>query len=247
MCWNITISLVSASIAWMVCIYLLYRKYSPRDAWYARYLFTFTLTQLTDIVLWSLNDSSEHNGLKACIPYQMQFGSAPPSDQQVNFYVSKYIIPLIVFSQHAMQCTFPSKYYKNKRKEMILLHLIPVAIMSFCFACTRITKSYFPVPHATLFWGGDFTMWPYWLIQFGACMHSGLVAFVMYLLLPKKVSNVHNFVLLCVVLTLLITEGRMDLGSKWCSYCLIYSFVYLNDCFLTAKDLKNIENEMKEL
>ena len=99
MCWNITISLVSASIAWMVCIYLLYRKYSPRDAWYARYLFTFTLTQLTDIVLWSLNDSSEHNGLKACIPYQMQFGSAPPSDQQVNFYVSKYIIPLIVFSE----------------------------------------------------------------------------------------------------------------------------------------------------
>ena len=81
-------------------------------------------------------------------------------------------------------------------------------------------------------------------VSTGACLHSGLVAFVMYLLLPRKVSNVHNLVLFFVVLTLLVTEGRMDLGSKWCSYCLIYSFVYLNDCFLSEKDAKDIEKEM---
>ena len=101
MCWNITVSFASAATAWIVCIYLLYRKHSPRDAWYARYLFTFTLTQLTDIILWTLNESGDE-GLKACVPYQLQFGSVP-SEQKVNFYVSKFIIPLVIFSQHAMQ------------------------------------------------------------------------------------------------------------------------------------------------
>ena len=242
MCWNITVSAISAVTTWGVCLYLLRRKNSPRDAWYARYLFTFTLTQLADIVLWGLNESYSE-GLKACVPYQLQFGSAP-GEQTMNFYVSKYVIPLIIFSQHAMQCTYPSKYYRKNRTLLTLFHLVPIGIMSFCFACTRITESNFPVSHFTLFWGGDFTMWPYWLIQTGACLHSGLVAFVMYLLLPRKVSNVHNLVLFFVVLTLLVTEGRMDLGSKWCSYCLIYSFVYLNDCFLSEKDAKDIEKEM---
>ena len=196
MCWNITVSFISASIAWAVCLYLSYRKYSPRDAWYARYLFTFTLTQLTDIALWTLNDYDEE-GLKACIPYQLQFGSSP-SNQQVNFYVSKYIIPLIIFSQHAMQCTFPSKYYKNKRKEIIIFHLIPVTIMSFCFACSRVTESFFPVSHFTLFWGGDFTMWPYWLIQVGACMHSGKNFFPMILQnLQSTIINNGRFIIFC--------------------------------------------------
>ena len=37
----------------------------------------------------------------------------------------------------------------------------------------------------------------------------------------------HLIPLACVVSFLWITEGRMDFGSKWCTYCLIYSFVYV--------------------
>ena len=244
MCWNITVSALSACVGWATIAYLLWRKKSQRDYWYARYLLTFTFTQLVDIVLWSLNDTDQ--GLQACTSYQLQFGAAPEDGQASNFYVSKFLVPLVVFSQHALQCTYPSDKYKDQRVQMILLHLIPVGVMSFAFACSRVTRANFPVAHDTLFWGGDFTEWPYWLIQCGACMHSGIVALVMHILQPWKVAKVHNFVLACVVGTLLVTEGRMDLGSKWCTYCLVYSYVYVNDCFLSEEDCRELGQETKK-
>ena len=77
-------------------------------------------------------------------------------------------------------------------------------------------------------------------------MHSGIVALVMHILQPWKVAKVHNFVLACVVGTLLVTEGRMDLGSKWCTYCLVYSYVYVNDCFLSEEDCRELGQETKK-
>ena len=85
-------------------------------------------------------------------------------------------------------------------------------------------------------------MWPYWLIQTGACLHSGLVAFVMYLLLPRKVSNVHNLVLFFVVLTLLVTEGRMIWVAKLVLLDLF--FCVSKRLFSSEKDAKDIEKEM---
>ena len=32
-----------------------------------------------------------------------------------------------------------------------------------------------------------------------------------------------------VMSTLLITEGTLMLGSKWCTYCLFYSFIYTTE------------------
>lgn len=47
--------------------------------------------------------------------------------------------------------------------------------------------------------------------------------------MPKRVAIAHLLTLLAVVLTLALTERTIILGSKWCTYCLIYSVVYLTD------------------
>ena len=62
---------------------------------------TFTFTQVADAYLWTLNEQKGDGGLQACTAYQMQFGSTPTDGiDRPNFMVSKYVIPLIVFSQH---------------------------------------------------------------------------------------------------------------------------------------------------
>ena len=60
-------------------------------------------------------------------------------------------------------------------------------------------------------------------------IHSGIVAIVFALLMPLRVSIVHILVLAGVMTTLYVTENTLALGSKWCSYCLIYSVVYIVD------------------
>ena len=237
MCWNIQISILSAVVGWATCLYLYYRQRSERDTFYARYLLTFTFTQLVDAFLWSLNDKKlalgESEGLVACRPYQLQFSSSPTDkDTYQNYMVSKYLLPLIVFSQHATQLMYPSAEYKKNPKAMhniILAHSFPCLVMSYCFACTMLTDANFPYGDKTLFWGGDFSEFPFALIQLGATLHSGLVAFGFYYFCQMKgpVLYAHVIPLGCVVTFLWITEGRMDFGSKWCSYCLIYSLVYV--------------------
>ena len=51
MCWTIEVSLGSACVGWLTCAYLWQRHRSPRDRWYAKYLLTYTFTQLVDIAL----------------------------------------------------------------------------------------------------------------------------------------------------------------------------------------------------
>ena len=67
MCWNVEVSLFSAAVGWVTCALLVARD-GPRDRYYARYLFTYTFTQLADIALWALNDDHE---LKACPDLQL--------------------------------------------------------------------------------------------------------------------------------------------------------------------------------
>ena len=235
MCWNLQVSAISACIGWITCIYIYNRQRSERDTFYARYLLTFTFTQIIDGFLWYMNDQSILNseqGLHACKSYQLQFGSSPTNENEyMNFIVSKYFIPMIVFSQHATQLMYPSSKYKknpNAQHTIIYAHAIPCLIMSFCFGCTMLTSANFPSGDETLFWGGDFSDYPFVVIQIGATLHSGLVAFGFYYFCNMRgaVLYAHLIPLAGVVSFLWITEGRMDFGSKWCSYCLIYSLVY---------------------
>ena len=124
---------------------------------------------MVDIFLWSQHAGID-GGLQACKSLQLQFGSSPAASdpQSANFWVSKYAIPLVVFSQHAMQLSYPSTALKEQRYPLIAFHAVPCLIMSFCFACTALVSSSFPASlgmDTTLFWGGDFSDWPFALIQ----------------------------------------------------------------------------------
>jgi len=236
MCWSFEISLLSAIYGWIVCIYLKYRgrKY---DDFYANYLFTFTFTQLIDLSLWYLNNNG---GLQSCNEYQFQFIDYPKNEQFYNYIISKFALPLVVFSQHLVQCTYPSNMisYRNGRRNLILLHLIPVFIMSFCFSCTILYPGYFPIKSKTLLWGGLLNS-SYIINQFCALLHSGIVSFVFYILMKneKNIMYAHIIPLYIVILFLFITEGTITLGSKWCWYCLVYSFVYIFESKWNPKEI----------
>ena len=183
MCWSVEVSAASAAIGWATCAFLCWRQ-RPRDLFYARYLVTFTFTQLVDIALWTLNQQGD--GLKACVDLQQQFGSFPREGggvdggekQELNFLLTKFVLPIVVFSQHATQCTYPSKALSGQRRNLILAHLIPVVGMSFAFACSDTIAAKFPAAHQTMRWGGNFDEWPFALIQTAAVLHSGIVMLV---------------------------------------------------------------------
>uniref|UniRef100_A0A7S2RQW4 Uncharacterized protein n=1 Tax=Mucochytrium quahogii TaxID=96639 RepID=A0A7S2RQW4_9STRA len=221
MCWNIQVSLASASVGWATCLYLYNRNRSARDLWYARYLLTFTFTQIVDIALWMQNEQIP-GGLQACNGMKEQFRRAPADEQYVQYMISKFVIPLVVFSQHAMQLTYPSNVLRNSRIPIILLHGLPLIGMCYQFGCSDLIDAKFPKNEKTIRWGAETA--ETWQIL----VMSGIVAFDFLYFIPEKtVAFMHVFVLSLVMSFLYVTEGTLALGSKWCTYCLVYSFVYL--------------------
>ena len=178
-------------------------------------------------------------------PYHPWVNASP---QFYNWIITKFILPAVVFSQHAMQLTYPSKFHSKpgERLKIIAFHAVPVLIMSFCFACTDTIDAYFPVAGKTLRWGGDFSSWPNWFISVCALLHSGVVALGFVFTMERRVWMVHVFFLYCVIGTLAVTEGNVMLGSKWCTYCLVYSGVYLADP-LWAGDLPRYKGDAMKL
>lgn len=264
MCWNVEVSAASALVGWVACAYLWWRSTvrkgdaAARDAWYARYLITYTFTQFIDIALWAMQEDTGYRsldgmripgGLVACKEYQFSWTSLPEGHSQwPNFIVTKYVLPLVVLSQYITQNSYPSQYLNGSgapgwgklRLCVIAGHAIPAAIMSFCFACTYLVPSQWPVPKDTLHWGGDWGWtWDevaagkklneYWATQVFSVLSGAHVAFFMYLEMPSRVFNVHLLTLACVIGFQAITEGTVGLGSKWCTYCLVYSAVYCAD------------------
>mmetsp|Transcript_19928 Transcript_19928/g.28647 ORF Transcript_19928/g.28647 Transcript_19928/m.28647 type:complete len:231 (-) Transcript_19928:181-873(-) len=202
MCWSPEISLAAALGAWGVCIYL-YRRNLNYDRWGAAYLFTFTLTQLIDFTLW-IEDGRV--GLSSC--------STP------NYTVSKYIIPLVVLSQHCVQCFYPSNALPKYRSTLAALHILPILGMMYQFNCSHVVDS---IHGPSLCWGGVEAE------MYQILIHSGIVALVFFVLMPLRVGLLHISILGAVMTTLYVTEGTLTLGSKWCSYCLIYSVFYILD------------------
>jgi len=260
MCWNIEVSAASALVGWVACALLL-RRGGPRDGYYARYLFTYTFTQFIDIVLWSIHEKQENysflqslqtpGGLKACSEYQYSWESLPEDHpQRLNYLVTKFALPAVVMSQYAMQCTYPSEWLNSKawhRPALIAAQIVPVVIMSFCFACTYLVPSLFPEPKDTLHWGGDWGwtmegvargegLKEYWLTQIFSLGSAVHVSIIFWMIMHTRVFLVHIATLTCVVSFQAITEGTIGLGSKWCTYCLIYSAVYLADPLWMPKE-----------
>merc|ERR1711934_233512 len=223
MCWNIPFSLGSMLAGWATCLYLHFRKRSHRDVYYRNYLFTFTFTQIVDIYLW-WQHSEIDGGLQACPSYKEQFFQVPEDSQRQQYIVSKYILPLVVISQHLVQLSYPSSYLANYRKHLTAVHLLPVLGMCFGFGCSDIVTAVFPVPHETLRWGGhSCDTWQVLIVVAVICIDF-------YLIVPETSVLVgHVGVFLLVVYGLWVTEGTLALGSKWCTYCLIFSVLYLSE------------------
>ena len=80
----------------------------------ASYLVTYTYTQLVDITLWLINTRSP---LKTCPSFIESFRSPTLADESdlPNLIISKYVLPLVVFTQYWQQLSYPSEFYKEKR------------------------------------------------------------------------------------------------------------------------------------
>lgn len=226
MCWNIQFSLFSAVVGWVTCAYLWKRNYSHRDRWYATYLVTYTFTQLADIALWSQHYSLP-KGLESCSGLEEQFGrfpDGPLEDQYWQFVISKFGLPLVVFTQYYACLIYPSESLKNHRGKLIAVHSMAIVGMCFQFACTRLGEAKFPVPHDTLIWGGvQCPTWQVLIVVVIQCIDFLVV-------IPEfsvRVAHLGSF--LSVVSFLWFTEGSLALGSKWCTYCLIFSATYASE------------------
>jgi hypothetical protein len=80
-------------------------------------LFPYILVSFDVIIIGSV-------GLKTC--------------SATNLTVSKYIIPMVVFSQHAVQCYYPSQTLSNYRTFIAALHLLPILGMMYQFECSTL-------------------------------------------------------------------------------------------------------------
>jgi hypothetical protein len=222
MCWNTQFSILSAVVGWATCLVLYRRNHSPRDRWYAAYLLTYTFTQIIDIALWTLHQS--HAPLTGCEASKMSWSSnSIESAQLPQFLISKYGVPLVTFSQFLVQLHYPSELHKHRRNLLVALHGLPCVGMAFQFACSDVIWSRFPAPHETIRWGGHTAeTWQVLLVV-------GVFLVDFFAMMERSVATAHSLTLLSVVGTLWVTEGTLALGSKWCTYCLIFSAVYLTD------------------
>ena len=83
-------------------------------------------------------------------------------------------------------------------------------------------RAKFPEPHSTLRWGGTRTpALPILLVA------AATIANFFVVVDDRIVLAVLVVPFLCVITILWTTEGTLALGSKWCTYCLIYSILFL--------------------
>jgi hypothetical protein len=223
MCWTIEVSLGSACVGWLTCAYLWQRHRSPRDRWYAKYLLTYTFTQLVDIALWTLHEQTT-GGLRACPEFSMQLLDGPTDERKLQYRISKYVVPLVTLSQFATMLYYPSDLLKGQRAKLVALHSLACLGMALQFACTDTVTSAYPSKHKTLRWGA-FTA-ETWQVLLVVALQCADFQFLIPEL-PVRVAHIGTF--LFVVGVLWITEGTLALGSKWCTYCLIFSLTYASE------------------
>lgn len=140
------------------------------------------------------------------------------SCSDTNLVISKYIIPMVVFSQHFVQCCFPSDKLKDYRFPIAMAHLLPILGMMYQFQCSSLVPT---SQGMSICWGGHIAE------TYQILIHTGIVAVVFLAMMPAVVAWTHVLTLAAVMTLLITTENTLALGSKWCSYCLVYSVVYL--------------------
>ena len=98
-------------------------------------------------------------------------------------------------------------------------------------------RAKFPEPHSTLRWGGTRTpALPILLVA------AATIANFFVVVDDRIVLAVLVVPFLCVITILWTTEGTLALGSKWCTYCLIYSILFLAAPLWDTRRWKNDES-----
>jgi len=180
----------------------------------------YTLTQIVDAALWTLN--ARTGGLEACPGRRMTFADHGPPGQRANLVLSKYVIPAIVFIQYAAQLAYPSKKHPRLRRALLASYFAAAVVMAYTSGCTDVVRARFPVGHDTLRWGGySAPALPILLIS------AATVGNFCVVVDDARVLAVLVVPFLFVITFLWSTEGTLALGSKWCTYCLIYSVLFL--------------------
>ena len=213
MCWSVQVSLAAAVYGYAVSAYLYRRKYSVRDPWYAAFLATFTTTQLCDAVLWMQQEG----------PHDM---NGPITCNATNLFVSRWIIPPVVFFQPIVISFYPSKAGQGcVRNVYRILSVIGSGILTIAYGCSTLyhgdpSKDHDKLP--TLLWGGvDLS---FWVVCAGIGLWSvGAVGFIRPVRYGIQILLVGG----CVLLLLLQFDGTIVLISKMCTYCLLLSFAWL--------------------
>jgi hypothetical protein len=218
MCWSVQVSLAAAVYGYAVSAYLYRRKYSARDPWYAAFLATFTTTQLCDALLWTQQVGAHQlNGPITCNP--------------MNRFVSRWVIPPVVFFQPFVLSFYPSQAGHGCVRNLYrLLSVIGSLVLTFVYGCTTLYHGDPATDHdklPTLLWGG--VDLPLWTIYAGIALWSiGAVGFVRPVRYGLQILLVGG----CVLMLLRHFDGTIVLLSKMCTYCLLLSIVWtLEPCW----------------
>jgi len=206
MCWNIESSVISAIYGYAVSVYLFHRRYSGRDRWYAVFLATFTTTQVIDGFFWYIAGDGDE---------------IPCTD--INWYVSKFLIPPVVFFQPIVLASYPSCQLSWLRWPYRILTvggmMVPV-ILCGCTTLLQTTGGYYDGLSVILYGG---VIPPLLVMLAGVGFWSlGVVLFVTPWWVGTHILAIGglNLVLLQVL------DGTIQLVSKLCFYCLLLSIMW---------------------
>ena len=134
--------MAAAVYGYAVSYYLRHRNYSIRDKWYALFLATFTTTQLFDAIFWYLKGDSDD---VPCVA--------------VNYFLSKYILPPVLFFQPWVLSMYPSKSCQHVRSCYRILTVVGCLVLVFSYGCSKLWHA--PPgtlaahdKYPTILWGG---------------------------------------------------------------------------------------------
>ena len=235
MCWTFEVSLCAALYGFGVSYFLSKRDYSSRDAWYAIFLCSFTLTQLLDAFFWYRADAS-----RAISPFPIV-----PCDA-TNLWFTRIIVSAAIFSQVFVIAAYPTDPKRTciTPQFRVIFSALPALGIVFCAVISKCTTSWQTEGGALqlptlVYWGttqADGTPgMPPKIFSAGVALWS-IAAFTF--ITPWWVAT--NILLVGGVnlVLLLAIDGTILLISKLCFYCLLLSILWLSEPIWAPTDRK---------
>lgn len=173
---------------------------------YAYFLATFTSTQVLDAIFWAMTGDA----------------SQVPCNT-LNYGVSRFVVPVVIFYQPIVLSYYPSKTAFDFLRIPYRLATVAGALLPMAFCkCTTLWMTTGMVRHATLLYGG---MMPSpLLMQIGyGFWTAGAIMFARPWFVWRNIVCVGGLNL-CL---LAVLDGSTRLVSKLCFYCLLLSIVWL--------------------